>query len=87
MLDVFGDEHEAGKTLGTDRLRGKATLAQKGGGGRRSSREHVRRLCASALENLSPYPMAREALREYLRCDFQPVLLQLDGNLDLEEVL
>ena len=87
MLDVFGDEREAGKTLGTDRLRGKTTLAQKGDGARRSSREHVRRLCASALDRLAAYPPAREALREYLRIDFRPVLAQLDAELDLDQLI
>jgi octaprenyl-diphosphate synthase len=87
MLDVFGDEREAGKTLGTDRLRGKTTLAQKGDGARKASREHVRRLCASALDRLASYPPAREALREYLRSDFQPVLAQLDAELDLDQLI
>jgi heptaprenyl diphosphate synthase len=87
MLDVFGDESQAGKTLGTDRSRGKGTLPQQGDPGRRTARDYVRRLCAAALGRLGEHPALRESLTEYLREDFQPVLSQLSQELDLGDVL
>jgi geranylgeranyl pyrophosphate synthase len=86
LLDVLGDEQDVGKTLRTDGLRGKITLAQNGVPGRQTARDHVRRLCASALERLRFCPEAHEGLAAFLECDFQPALSRLDRNLTEERI-
>jgi geranylgeranyl pyrophosphate synthase len=83
LLDVLGDEREVGKTLGTDGLRGKITLAQNGAEGRRTARDHVQRLCQSALDRLRSCPAARRGLAAYLECDFQPALRRFHRNLSV----
>lgn len=84
LLDVVGSERRSGKTLGTDRRRGKFTLAQVGESGRGMTQERVRKLCAGAVDCLHGHPPAREALKEYLLCDLMPVLdRQLEVRLEL----
>ena len=74
LLDVTGDERAAGKTLGTDAARGKFTLPQDDGPGGRRTRRRVAELCGGALSCLQAHPQAREAVVDFLREDFQPVL-------------
>jgi geranylgeranyl pyrophosphate synthase len=67
LLDCHGAEPVAGKTLGTDALRSKDTMAQHGPTGPTITMDHVQRLCASALEQVSPWPAVRGALAGFLR--------------------
>ena len=75
LLDVVGDGATAGKTLGTDALRRKYTLAQGGDGGR-ALFDRIYDLCASALSELSSYPEVRKGLAAYLTDELQPILNQ-----------
>ncbi|MCY2932005.1 MAG: polyprenyl synthetase family protein [Planctomycetota bacterium] len=74
LLDVLGDERSAGKTLGTDRQRGKFTLPHMGPEGPGRTRDHIARLCRGAAAGLEPYPRLREGLGAYLTQDFLPAL-------------
>ena len=79
LVDILGTECTAGKTLGTDVMRGKFTLPQIGDAGERAARESIRDLCISAAELLNGYPKAREGLTEFLCHDLQPLLEQTLG--------
>ena len=80
LLDCHGAEPVVGKTLGTDALRSKDTMAQHGPAAPTITMDHVQRLCASALDQLSAWPAVRVALvgflREHLLASFQPTLPQ-----------
>lgn len=78
LLDVVGSEEVSGKTLGTDVMRRKFTLAQSGEQGLRVTRQHVRRLCASAIDLVEAYGDVQSAMKQFLRDDLQPVL---EGHL------
>lgn len=67
LLDCQGAEPTAGKTLGTDALRHKDTMAQHGPTAATITTDHIQRLCSSALDLLAAWPAARAALAEYLR--------------------
>ncbi len=73
LLDVVGSEDVSGKTLGTDVMRRKFTLAQGGEQGPGVTREHVRQLCASAIDLVEAYSDVQDAMRQFLRDDLQPV--------------
>ena len=77
MLDHVGDEDEAGKTLGTDALRRKFTLAQSPGG---DLKQHVHDLCTSAAGCVAAWPEASKAVHTYLVRDIGPVLQRLLGS-------
>ena len=74
LLDIAGREETAGKTLGTDRARGKLTLPEVSDGGRRDTRGLIVELCRSALAHLADYPSFQSGLDEFLSRDLQPVL-------------
>lgn len=74
LLDEKG-EGRAGKTLGTDRLRRKFTLAQTTGDPERLIGGHVKRLCLSAVDRLRPWPGAQRGIRLYLAVDFEAAAL------------
>ncbi len=71
LLDVGRENQAADKTLGTDALRGKPTLAalapERVAG-------HVRDLCGSAADLLADWPGARQAVVDFLALDLRPVL-------------
>jgi geranylgeranyl pyrophosphate synthase len=77
LLDRIGNEDHAGKTLGTDQRRGKFTLACNDQNERDFLHRQVRRLCESAVQNLSRWDKAEEAISRYLTEDIQPLLQQL----------
>ncbi len=83
LLDTVGRDESAGKTLGTDALRRKPTLAGMGPRGRELSCEHVARLCAEAREALSDWPPAARALEDFLVFDLQPVFDRQIPGLDV----
>lgn len=74
LYDLVGSEDLAGKTLGTDRRRGKHTLPQLGPDGPERTREHIGRLCDAALAALEAYPQSQSALARFLVEDLDPVL-------------
>lgn len=74
LLDVMGDEQSAGKTLGTDRQRGKFTLPHLGPEGPQRTRDHIDRLCREALAALANHPPLQAGMRAYLTQDFLPAL-------------
>ncbi len=67
LLDCNGNEPAAGKTLGTDALRSKDTMAQHGPTAPAITLDHVQRLCAAALDQVAPWPAVRVALAAFLR--------------------
>jgi geranylgeranyl pyrophosphate synthase len=92
LLDATGREGAAGKTLGTDALRGKATLASAAAEGDEATHRQMRALCRAALDALEDWPDARAAVGEFLALDLQPVLdrhlpgLQVAGPAHLRSV-
>ena len=83
LIDVLGREDVAGKTLGTDRERGKFTLAHASEDGPDVVRRHVSALCNAALEGLDSWPQARGALRRFFVSDLGPVFRRHGQHLDL----
>lgn len=84
LLDVVGDEAAVGKTLGTDRQRGKETLPQAGETGQRITFDFIKDLCKSSLQGLENYPKMRDAIAEFLTCDFEPALNRhLNGSVEM----
>jgi geranylgeranyl pyrophosphate synthase len=83
LLDVVGDESVAGKTLGSDRRRHKATLAMIGGDSAEVARVQVGEQFDAALECLRAWPAVREALATFLSEDVVPVLERQVGSLEL----
>ena len=79
LLDRIGDEDSVGKTLGTDQQRGKFTLAKDQ---EDTLQSQVQRLCESAVNGLSQWPKAQQAVERYLHEDIQPIFQQL-LNLDM----
>jgi hypothetical protein len=67
LIDETGNESGAGKTLGTDRLRNKFTLAHDS---RQDPEElivrYVNELCVRAAGLLAPWPRAADALRSFI---------------------
>jgi geranylgeranyl pyrophosphate synthase len=82
LLDVVGNEKQAGKTLGTDGKRNKFTLPQVEPDGAELSIRHVRRLCSEAAQVVDAWPMARQAVEDFLARDFGPVLEMIGQPLD-----
>ncbi len=81
LLDLVGQEHSAGKTLGTDLERGKYTMAQ---GSMGLTREHVATHCLGALEVLNAWPELRNSFGEFIVGDIQPLLeKQLGVSLEM----
>ena len=72
LIDIYGQEHLSGKTLGTDTARGKFTMADANSDS--DIRVCISKLCQSALDILNDWPFAREALDEFYMRDLQPVL-------------
>ena len=70
LVDDIGDSETSGKTLGTDRLRNKYTLAQSTGGEGGSIQDEILIHCRTALQLLQPWPEKRSALENFLRLDF-----------------
>ncbi len=73
LVDVVGDEREAKKTLRTDVLRRKFTIAQDPERGPLNAAESVEDLCRSAVDSVKRWPRARAGIETYLDCDLRPV--------------
>ena len=81
VLDLVGSEEAAGKTLGTDRARGKFTLPRATGDG---VQPLISQLCRSALKHVGAYPQIRSGLDAFLSGDFEPTLARhLGGRMEL----
>jgi geranylgeranyl pyrophosphate synthase len=77
ILDGSQNEAQAGKTLGTDRVRGKATAAVRSPA---FARRHVEKLCRQSAAQLVRYPRLAAAWQAYLSVEFLPVIrAQLDA--------
>ncbi len=84
LVDVAGDERAARKTLGTDRMRRKFTLAQSSAGdGARAVRDRVRELCSGALGCVGAWPAVRLGLGRFLELDLKPALERAGARLDI----
>jgi len=77
LLDRIGDEDTAGKTLGTDALRGKFTLAGDGEESIITLCQAVQDLLESATRCLERWEAAAGAVRRYLSEDIHPLLQRL----------
>ena len=89
LLDLTGDEGLAGKTLGTDRRRGKLTLpalyrSQASPGALEGTPEElvwerVRQLIASVPPLLAPWPPLRAAVTQFTERDLRSTMEKLLG--------
>lgn len=84
LLDCTGSQETTGKTLGTDALRRKFTLAQVGGDRRGRVREYVASLCNGALADLQPWPDVATGLECFLVSDLGPILNEYVGQVPLD---
>jgi len=80
VLDLVGTEEAAGKSLGTDRARGKFTLPRAGEDGCGGARRLIGQLCRSATEHLAAYPYVRCGIEAFLSCDLEPILTRHLGR-------
>jgi heptaprenyl diphosphate synthase len=71
-MDETGDEAAAGKTLGTDRLRRKFTLARSGPESDDLVTRCIAELCGSSLDILQSWPAERAGLESFLSTVFFP---------------
>lgn len=76
LLDVFGGPTSAGKSLGTDALRGKPTLLDAVPLGAEAARGRILQLARSASDVLGAWPKAGQGVKEFLALDLQPVFDQ-----------
>lgn len=67
LIDEVGDCGAAGKTLGTDRLRNKHTLAQQSDSSQKKIREAIYSVCDASIRLLDPWPKKQEGLALYLK--------------------
>jgi len=74
LIDEKGDPFLSSKTLGTDRLRRKYTLASDGVGNGNDLVGLVDSLCEKAVDLLLAWPEFHASLLAYLKQDFYPVL-------------
>ncbi|MBD3421957.1 MAG: hypothetical protein GF398_17740 [Chitinivibrionales bacterium] len=66
ILDVTGNEQTAGKTLGTDMLRSKYTLAVPDAPYPDGAQDYVEQQCSRAVELLSPWPIKQQKLQAFV---------------------
>jgi geranylgeranyl pyrophosphate synthase len=71
LLDEQGDELTVGKTLGSDRLRKKFTLAQTDHDPRPSINCKISDLCGSSLNLLREWPDHYQGLKTYIELDLR----------------
>ncbi|MBT3199990.1 MAG: polyprenyl synthetase family protein [Phycisphaerales bacterium] len=74
LLDRIGDENSVGKTLRTDQVRGKFTLAEDQ---EETLQREVHRMCELAVSGLSQWPDAQQSVERYLQEDMQPLFQQI----------
>ncbi len=81
LADICGAEGAAGKTLGSDRRRGRLTLAHGSADERSRLRQRIKGLHTAALEALEEWPPMREGLDRFFAHDLGPAIERL--GLDL----
>ncbi|OGV73541.1 MAG: hypothetical protein A3K19_32265 [Lentisphaerae bacterium RIFOXYB12_FULL_65_16] len=74
LLDVASTEDKAGKTLGTDRQRGKHTLVQNASVSRSDVIRRVRDMLSSAGECVSAWPTVQNGIEAFIALDFEPAI-------------
>ena len=74
ILDAHGDPALAGKTLGRDKARNKATAARVKPSDKIDPLKTINDLLTSAREHLDPWPPVQKALDLYLALDLRPTL-------------
>lgn len=74
ILDANGDSKSAGKTLGRDEARRKATAARVTLPPNVDPAAHVEELCDSARRRLSDWPSVQQAWDAYMALDLHPAL-------------
>jgi len=72
ILDGCHDERKAGKTLGTDHARGKATAAAVRPA--EAARRSINQLCRRSSTLLKPWASLQQAWQAYLNEDFLPIV-------------
>lgn len=71
ILDGSQNEAKAGKTLGTDQMRGKATAAVRAP---EFARRYAEKLCAQSATQLVRFPRLASAWQLYLEVEFLPII-------------
>jgi len=84
LVDCTGSEERTGKTLGTDALRRKFTLAHARGDAKQRVRERVVRLCCGAVDGVRAWPDVAAGLERFLTGDLGPILERHVGHIPLD---
>jgi geranylgeranyl pyrophosphate synthase len=79
LLDASGDSEAAGKTLGQDEARNKATAARVALPKDVEPAAYIESLCESAASSLSPWPSVQEAWETYMAYDIGPAIRKILG--------
>jgi len=80
LIDDSGDEEHAGKTLGTDRLRSKFTLARHGERSKTVIMDTLKGLFDSSLSLLNEWPAQQAGLRDFIKESLYPVADSIAKN-------
>jgi len=84
LIDVVGSEPAAGKTLGTDELRKKFTIAQGPQDDYPVASHSIESLVYSAVSLLTKWPNHQKALFDFFITDLQPILDKHCVGVDLK---
>jgi len=87
LLDSVGSESNSGKTLGMDLARGKFTIANLTPEGPEAARRLTAGMCHAALQCVDRWAGVRNAVREFLLLELQPVFTSYDISVDLRAEL
>jgi geranylgeranyl pyrophosphate synthase len=85
LIDETGRDADAGKTLGTDRERGKFTLASEGAEAADASATAIREQFRRTRDALAPWPLARAAVQRFIECVLVPLFERQTTVLNLRE--
>jgi geranylgeranyl pyrophosphate synthase len=80
LIDESGDESRAGKTLGTDRLRKKFTLAHRGERSRTAMMSTIKDLFDSSVALLNEWPRQQAGVRDFIKESLYPVAGPIADN-------
>ncbi|MFC1541217.1 polyprenyl synthetase family protein [Candidatus Latescibacterota bacterium] len=80
LIDIVGDEHFFGKTLGSDMSHGKYTIPQNIEA-QNVIYERISEICISALDCLSCWPRAQNGIRQFIKTDFQSAFKSIDMEI------
>lgn len=85
LLDASGDDGEAGKTLGTDAMRGKLTAAANIPSGSPDPRVYIKECVERASQRLDGYPPVRAAWDRYVTTEMEKALALFTAAFELPE--